>query len=442
MSLSIAKRLSRNLTFWVILMGLLGYLCAVLFADKSWVGNPSPPIFYELVLAAKRWFLQLLRMLVAPLVFFSIIAGLVGIGSVVRLRSLGKATLGYYVLTTFIAASLGLLAVYFIHPWENAGMAGAAETMLGGVVVDSALSSSRFIAPESTSYVAVLDALLSKAFVNPFTALADTNILGIVFNAFVIGIAMILVLSQDSPLIKAVEHTNRVIGKVLGWLILIAPVGVFAIIFDFSLQVGGAIIEQLASFVLLVIGVTLVHGLLILPFIAFLFAGVNPMQLFRRIGAPLAVAFSTSSSSATLPVSLKTCRDELAVPDEVSSFVLPLGATMNMDGTALFEGIAAIFLAYVFGIELTAAAIFAIFIMTMVSSIGAPGMPSGSMAGMQMVLIAAGIPLEAIALLLVVERPLDTIRTAVNVEGDIVGALVVTELSETQDQPLAEATHS
>ena len=141
------------------------------------------------------------------------------------------------------------------------------------------------------------------------------------------------------------------------------------------------------------------------------------------------VAFSTSSSAATLPVSMKTCEEEFGVNKSVSSFVLPLGATMNMDGTALFEALAAVFLAYLYGIELSNLALVTIFLMSMVASIGAPGMPSASMAGMQMVLLAVGIPLEAIAILLVIERPLDTIRTAVNVEGDIIGTLVVSRFT-------------
>jgi len=176
---------------------------------------------------------------------------------------------------------------------------------------------------------------------------------------------------------------------------------------------------------LVVLGATLVHGLIVLPLIAWLFCGVPPWQLLRKAAAPMLLAFSTSSSTATLPVTLKTCQDDLQVSPPVAGFVLPLGATMNMDGTALFEGVAAVFLAYLFGIELSTTAMVAVFVMAMVSSIGAPGMPSGSMSGMQMVLLAVGIPLEAIAILLLVERPLDTFRTAVNVQGDMVGALVV-----------------
>jgi Na+/H+-dicarboxylate symporter len=136
------------------------------------------------------------------------------------------------------------------------------------------------------------------------------------------------------------------------------------------------------------------------------------------------VAFSTSSSLATLPISMQTCEEEFKVHKGVSGFVFPLGATMNMDGTALFEGIAAVFLAHLYGIELSSVATFSIFFMSMLSSIGAPGMPSASMSGMQMVLLAAGIPLEAIGILIVIDKPLDTFRTAVNVQGDIIGAIV------------------
>jgi len=170
---------------------------------------------------------------------------------------------------------------------------------------------------------------------------------------------------------------------------------------------------------------TLVHGLIVLPTIGLVFARRSPLKTLRQISRPLLVAFSTSSSSATLPVSMQTCDEELGIHPSVSSFVLPLGATMNMDGTALFEAVAAIFLAYLYGIELSNIAVVTIFLMAMISSIGAPGMPTASMSGMQMVLIAVGIPLEAIAILLVIERPLDTLRTAVNVEGDLIGAMVV-----------------
>jgi Na+/H+-dicarboxylate symporter len=202
------------------------------------------------------------------------------------------------------------------------------------------------------------------------------------------------------------------------------PLGVLAITFELSGQFSGELLTQLLEFALIVVGATLVHGLIVLPLLAWVFGGTRPVPLLTAIARPLLVAFTTSSSSATLPVSMQTAQERLDVEPAIASFVLPLGATMNMDGTALFEGIAAVFLAHLFGIELSTIGTLTVFLMAMIASIGAPGVPSGSMAGMQMVMLAVGIPLEAIGILLLIERPLDTIRTAVNVEGDLIGCLV------------------
>lgn len=416
----------KSLTFWVFVGALAGCLLAVAFGEHRWTNMPDPPLLYQLVLLAKTAFLQMLRMLIAPLIFFSLIGGLISIGSVVRLKQLGGVTIAYYLCTTAIAICIGLIAVFYIHPWT--AYPGGANSLLTATMQQDSLT---IIATKTDSVAALIGHLLQLAFVNPFAALVELNIVGIVTNAILIGLAMVLILPQESPLITLVDHINRVMGKLLNWVILSLPVGIFAIIFDFTLKLSGGsgaagdILKQLISFGFLVVSITLVHGIVVLPALAFLLAGITPIALFRKTLRPLFVAFSTSSSSATLPVSMKTCEEELHISRAVTSFVLPLGATMNMDGTALFEAIAAIFLAYIYGIDLSMVAIISIFFMTMIASIGAPGMPSASMAGMQMILLAVGIPLEAIGLLLVIERPLDAIRTAVNVEGDLVGAAVV-----------------
>lgn len=415
------SRLINNLTFWVLIAALLGYTGALIFGNELWPTMAAPPAFYELILLLKTLFLSLLKMLVAPIIFFSLIAGLLGIGDANRLKKLGGITMLYYTCTTTIAISIGLIVVFYVHPWV-----GNVEQ----ITVESVSQSANFTAPKqlidqnSDSIVRVFTNILGLAFTNPFSALANLNILGIATNAFIIGLAMLLVVPQNSPLIVAVHQTNAIMHKILSWFVLVTPLGVFAIIFEITLKSGGTLLSSLLAFCLVVVAATLLHGIIILPLIAKVFAGVSPLTLFRNIGRPLIVAFATSSSAATLPVSMQTAEDNFGVSSTVSSFVFPLGATMNMDGTALFEGIAAIFLAYLFGIDLSTTAIVAVFLMAMISSIGAPGIPSGSMAGMQMVLLSAGIPLEAIGILLIVERPLDTIRTAVNVEGDIIGALV------------------
>ncbi len=412
--------LLKNLTFQVFLGALVGILLALGLENTTQVDPGS--FIGDTVQMIKSVFLAALRMLIAPMIFFSLIGGIAGIGNVVRLRALGSATVFYYLLTTAIAISLALIAVFFLHPWTN---------YPPPMEMTVQLTQGRMIDPGGDSLIYVLRQVLTLAFTNPFTALVEMNILGIVTNAFLIGIAMVLVLNADSPLFNLVRDINQVINRVLAWVIRVLPIGVFAILFDFTTRLSGDggqaqnFLTQLLQFSLLVVTLTLIHGLVILPGIAYLYTGHTPFLLLKKLSRPLLVAFSTSSSAATLPVSMQTADEELGVDSSVYSFVLPLGATMNMDGTALFEAVAAVFLAYLYGIELSALMVFTIFLMSMVSSIGAPGMPTASMAGMQMVLLAVGIPLEAIAILLVIERPLDTVRTAVNVEGDLIGSLCV-----------------
>ncbi|MDH3977116.1 MAG: dicarboxylate/amino acid:cation symporter, partial [Gammaproteobacteria bacterium] len=422
----VLNKLIKNQTFWVAVAGLLGYSAALLFGDPAWVEAPASSAFYELILLLKTVFLSLLKMLVAPVIFFSLIGGLLSIGDANRLKSLGSITILYYLGTTFIAICIGLGIVFFIHPWVGNVERLTAES-LNTLGSSSAI---QYIDTDSGSFIQILTNLLAMAFTNPFAALADLNILGIATNAFILGLALLLAVPGQSPLITGVHHINRMLHKVLEWIILTMPLGIFAILFDITLKSGGTLLESLLGFSAVVVGGTLLHGLVILPLIAKFIGRVNIGTFFAKASRPLLVAFATSSSSATLPVSMQTCEDEFGVSKTVSGFVFPLGATMNMDGTALYEGIAAVFLAYLFGIDLGTTGILTIFFMAMVSSIGAPGMPSGSMAGMQMVLLGAGIPLEAIGILLVVERPLDTIRTAVNVEGDMVGALVTQRFFE------------
>jgi len=401
---------------------MAGIGLAWLFAEPDWQTLAEPPLVYEVILLIKTVFLSALRMLIAPMIFFSLIGGIIGIGNIVKLKALGGITVSYYLLTTLIAIGLGLFAVFFIHPWTHYPPV---------VELAQTVSSLTMIDPQSDSIVLVLQQILSQAFVNPFDALVNLNILGIVTNAFLIGIAMVLVVPDQSPLHELVGHINRIIFRILAWVIKLLPIGIFAILFEFTVKLNSGeghtagFVAQLLQFAGLVVLLTLIHGLIVLPLIGWLFARRHPIDTLKKIARPMLVAFSTSSSSATLPVSMLTCDEQLHIQPAVSSFVLPLGATMNMDGTALFEAVAAVFLAYLYGIELSTVGIFTVFLMAMVSSIGAPGMPTASMSGMQMVMLAVGIPLEAIAILLVVERPLDTLRTAINVEGDLYGAMIV-----------------
>ena len=419
----------KNLTVQILIAAVVAAFSARLFGDSSWLTSPTP--FYETILMIKVAFLAALKMLIAPMIFFSLISGISNIGNVVRLRRLGGVTVLYYMGTTGLAIVLGLIAVFWIHPWE--AYPPALESSL-------VFSESRMIDPGSDSLIAILKQILVMAFANPFHALVNLNIIGIVTSAILLGLAMVITLKPESPVFSIVRDLNQIIMTVLSWIIRLLPIGIFAIIFDFSLRLSISdefsqdFLTQLLQFSVLVTGLTLFHGFVILPLVAWMTTGQHPVRLVRSIAQPLLVAFSTSSSAATLPVSMKTAQEKLGVSQSVSSFVLPLGATMNMDGTALFEAVAAIFLAYLYGIELSTLMVITVFLMAMISSIGAPGMPTASMSGMQIVLLAVGIPLEAIAILLIIERPLDTFRTTVNVQGDLIGTLVVQHYLNRRDQ--------
>ncbi|HIF9536821.1 TPA: dicarboxylate/amino acid:cation symporter [Photobacterium damselae] len=376
------------------------------FVQSSW---------FQLIMMFKTTYIGLLKMVVGAVVLLSLLQGITSIGSTVKLKSLGAKTIAFYSLTSILAISLGLGVSLSLPPWPQ--LIDPNTVALGSNVT--------LIDSSSSSGGAIVEKLFKMALVNPFQALATTNLLGIVVFALLFGIALLATLPEKHPVFEVINGLNHSLNRLVSAIIKLAPLAVFAIVFEFTLKSGNALFGELARFALLVFTLTLIHGVIVLPSIAKLTTGISFKKLFRALSAPMAMAFATSSSSATLPLSMQTAENELDISQSTSSMVLPLGSIMNMDGTALFEGVAAIFLAQLYGIDLGTTGLIMIFIMAMVSSIGAPGMPSGSMSGMQLVMLAAGIPLEAIAILLLIERPLDTFRTAVNVEGDLIAALVV-----------------
>lgn len=397
---------SRSFTIAVFAGALLGGLLLLL---------DHPPGLDEFMAFLKTLFLSALRMIIAPLIFFSLIAGIVQLGEAYRLRTMGAATAAYYLLTTGIAILIGLAVVTLYHPWTDQPPLVTPVEVPAGSLIEAG----------DDSFIGVILGLVKSIFTNPFTALAELNILGIVASALLIGIAMVLVLPRDSQWPVLLTQAAEVTHRIARWAVNLMPLGVMAVTYELLGSADWSLLQQLLSFCAVVLAATALHGLIVLPLIAWFAGGVDPLTLWRGIARPCLVALTTSSSAAALPVSMATAREEFRIRESVSSFVLPLGATMNMDGTALFEGIAAVFLAHLFGLDLSTLDTMVVFLVAMMSSVGAPGIPSGSMAGMQVVLLAVGIPLEAIGILLLIERPLDTFRTAVNVEGDLIGAIVV-----------------
>ena len=391
---------------------ILGWLAAMALPDVVWLD--------QLTQLLRTAFFSALKMVIAPLIFFSLIAGVMQLRASSQMGRLGSVTIAYYLTTTGIAVLIGLIVVLFYHPWTAFPPLVEDPSVLGDVTAQSA----RLIDPGDGSTFSLLNNLLQRMLVNPFNALTEMNVLGILVGAILLGLAAAITLPTDSALPEIFDELAQVTYKLASWVLTTLPIGLFAITFQLAQKIDFSTLAALGQLAGVVFGATLFHGLVVLPAIAWLVSGKNPLQFLSAVSQPMVTALFTSSSAATLPLSRQTALDKLNVDQARSAFVLPLGATANMDGTALFEGIAAVFLAYMFSIDLGTTGVIAIFLVAMLSSVGAPGIPSGSMAGMQMVLLAVGIPLEAIGLLLLIERPLDTFRTAVNVEGDLVGCLV------------------
>ncbi len=390
----------------MVLSALCGWLTAVAFPTVAWLDQST--------LFLQTAFLQALRMIIAPLIFFSLFSGVLQLRESGGMGRLGAVTVSYYLLTSAIAIIVGLSIVYWLHPWT-------AYPPLDSYPSGAGLE---LLSEESGSVGQLTTNLIKSIFSNPFAALAETNILGILCGALLFGLAAARALPADSKWRVLIADLTQVIFQVAKWIIATLPIGIFAIAFQLTGKIEFGTLISLGYLTAVVVGATLFHGLVVLPGIAWFTSGIPPWVLLRLISQPLLTALVTSSSAATLPLSLATAEEKLKVSRTKSAFVLPLGATANMDGTALFEGIAVVFLAYMFNVPLDGFSIVIVFLVAMLASAGAPGIPSGSMAGLQTVLLAVGIPLEAIALILLIERPLDTIRTAVNVEGDLVGSLV------------------
>jgi Na+/H+-dicarboxylate symporter len=269
---------------------------------------------------------------------------------------------------------------------------------------------------------------LHNLFVNPFHALAESKVLSVVIFALFLGIGLVMGGDRYKNILVLLEEGLEITMRVVNWIMVLAPYGVAALLIKLVATQDVAMLGTLAHFVAVVAGTLLFHGIVVLPLVLFLFTGKTPFWFWGGARQALITAFATSSSSATLPITMRCATKHLNVKSEIAGFVIPLGATLNMDGTALYEAAAALFVANLIGVELSLAQQMIVFFTAMLASIGAPGIPSAGMVTMVLVLQSVGLPAEAIAILLPVDRMLDTLRTTVNVEGDMAASLVVQEI--------------
>ncbi|WP_026295579.1 dicarboxylate/amino acid:cation symporter [Methylophilus methylotrophus] len=361
-------------------------------------------------------FIDLLKMVLVPLVFCSIVVGIANLRQHQQMHRVWRYTLLFFISSMLVAIVIGLTASNLFKPG-----AGLHLAMFEGAI-------QQFEA-KSMSLPDFFAGFLHGLFMNPFKALAEGQILAVVMFALLSGIALVMGGAQFDDLRGLFEQGLALCMRLVGWIMQLAPLGVAALLFKLVAQQDVAILQVLARFAAVVVGSTLLHGLLVLPLVLWLFTRRSPLWLWRGAREALVTAFATSSSSATLPVTLRCVTQHLHVKPEIAGFVIPLGATMNMDGTALYEAAAALFIAQLAGVDLNLAQQLVVCLTAMIAGMGAPGIPSAGMVTMVMVLQSVGLPAEAIAILLPIDRLLDTLRTTVNVEGDIVGSLVVQHMT-------------
>lgn len=407
----------------ILLAGISGYLVNRSIAS----GVQDPSLFGVSMIAVFDYigslFLNGLKMIIVPLIFSSIVIGVAGIGSGGNLGALGGRTLLFYVATTLAATCLGLLLINLVGPGYVNGV--PAGDMLA---LDSSGADIAAIA-EGRGPGDVAKVFHSMVPPNIVQAAADGQMLGIIFFAILFGYFMThLTHDLAEPLFKFWDGVFHVMMRMTEWIMKFAPIGVFGLVAKVVAEAGFDAVRPLAVFAVTVILALLLHILVILPLFLRFVGKVHPYKMFPAMAPAMLTAFSTASSSATLPVTMERTEENVGVSNKISSFVLPLGATVNMNGTALYECAAAMFLAQAYGLDLTLGVQFSIVFIALMTSVGVAGVPSASLVAIAIILGAVGLPVEAIGVLLVFDRVLDMARTAVNIFGDACCAVIVARL--------------
>jgi len=375
-------------------------------------------------------FLNALKMLIVPLIMSSIIVGVAGIGSSGDLGRLGGKTLAYYLSSSALAILVGLVLVNLIRP----GIVGG-EPAGALLALEEAASLPETLGQADSG--ALVEIFLRMVPTNVVQAAANGQMLGLIFFSLLFGYFLSRVdHGASEPLYNFWNGVFQVMMRITEWVMKFAPLGVFGLVAETVSETGFAAAGPLIMFSLTVIAGLLFHALVTLPLLLRIFARVAPYQMLPAMAPALMTAFSTASSSATLPVTMECLEKNAGVSNRTSSFVLPLGATVNMDGTALYECVAAMFIAQAYGLDLDFGIQFVIVVTALVTSIGVAGVPSASLVAIAIILTAVGLPLEALGVLLVFDRLLDMMRTSVNVFGDSCGAVIVARL-EGEDQVLS-----
>ncbi|RRS32476.1 MAG: sodium:dicarboxylate symporter [Epsilonproteobacteria bacterium (ex Lamellibrachia satsuma)] len=353
-----------------------------------------------------KMFVTALKMLVVPLVFFSLISGVLGIGDINILGKVGAKSFIFYLLTTALAIMLAITIATMIGIGENANLSTAAVFTV------------KEAPPLSTVIIDIIPG-------NIIDAMASGKMLQIIFFSILTGVSILMVGEKAEPIVELIEISNEIMMKMVTLVMEVAPYAVFALLAKAIANLGLGLLADLAGYVLVLIFALMIHLFVTLMVVLKVFSGMNPSVFLKKMRETQVFAFSTSSSNATIPVTLRTVIDRLGVNNSVASFTVPFGATINMDGTAIMQGVATVFIANAYGVELGMMGYLTVILMSVLASIGTAGVPGVGLIMLSMVFTQVGLPVEGIGLILGVDRLLDMIRTAVNVSGDAAVSVIV-----------------
>ncbi len=394
------------------ILNLLSAQALLPVALQSFVDNYLTGGLFDVV---GRIFIASLKMLVVPLVFVSLVCGASALGSNSRMGRIALRTITLYLLTTAIAVSLALSIGVLVSPGEGVSAGGEAH----------------FVAKEAPP---LTDVIVNMVPTNPVQAMAEGKMLQVIVFALLIGFAITRCGEPGERIADFFRDFEVIIMKIVALLMMIAPYGVFALLTKLFAELGVSVIVDLAKYFMTVVFVLLIHGLVVYSSLLKALVGLPPSMLLYKMRPVWAFAFSTASSGATIPITMRTVEKRLGVNASVAGFTVPLGATINMDGTAIMQGVATVFIAQVYGIDLTVAMLAGVVLTATLASVGTAAVPGVGLITLALVLEQAGIPVEGIALIIGVDRLLDMVRTAVNVTGDATVSLIVAELEGQVDK--------
>ena len=406
-----------NLTRKVLIALVAGILLGLLlniFGLNTPGGGVDRYLVMGLFHTVGTLFVNALKMLVVPLVLFSLIPGIVGIGDIKLLGRVGGKSFALYLSTTALAIATAILL---------AGLFGIGKGM-------SIETTSNF---DGRSAPPVSEVLINIVPSNPIAAMAGGDMLSVIFFAIVFGISLLAVAREANDVINVIEQLNLVMMKMVNLVMHFAPYAVFCLIAKAMALLGFDLLKELIGYVLVLIIVLLFHGYVSLMVILRVFSGLNPVVFMKKIRTAQLFAFSTASSGATIPVTMRTVQTRMGVDRSVSSFTVPFGATINMDGTAMMQGVATVFIANIYGVGLGISGYLIVIIMAVLASIGTAAVPGVGLVMLTLVFNQVGLPVEGIGLILGVDRLLDMVRTAVNVTGDAVVSTVVAKSEDKID---------